>query len=1589
MRERGWARLTGIARLALRPWRAVRSSRAVAARRAAPAAGGARRRFAVGVRWRFAALAALALAGVAAGAAVLWTGPASATTGTYTGIVLGKYGDTAICNGQHDHQAYAGEYVRTGTTITIRLKGANDWRTACTAANVLTYYAPSEYSGWKVRGGWRLELRTAAGGGGQLISGANISLPASFTSARATGVHNSRSGHSNGGGSDGDWPHEQNVSQSQTGNVQVYSNAAITFTVPDSHTGDVYLRIRIDGNHPFAKPYDATEDFSFRFSAPLIEAYPLVAPLDSSGDPEEGDLSGGFARPAGGTLQRARLFLREREAKAYVASDEGLASEDFGSATLKVTSDAAGATAISDATISQSDGTSAISACTETAAGDTCTITSANWPATGGITDGLDVWFTVPAAHTGTAYLVLSVADTGLDPRRFAAGFFGTVVPVYPLAAPQNSSGTITTGTLSNASRSWKAGGGNQRAAVFLRDADPSDEYDSSDTNVARAIFDSARIAISSDPGGTRPIEGATIASDGSETAITACTETDAGPLCTIQAGSYPQSGTPLKTDKIDIYFTVPDTHDGDAYVSVTAIKAGNAARSHWLEYDAPAQVSAHPLAAPIRSGNPVTWDIARSARRFAGSAGRQQVRLFLRSAAHDDLYKASGTNVADSTFDSVEIEVTSDAGGTTRVSNAKISDSSGAALSECTETAVGNLCTVTSANWPDTSGTTNHLDIWFAAPSGRNSPLYLTVTVKKTGNRARSYAVKYDPPQSYIGAWAITNGATTGCSAVRGPNQAYIAAGGYKQGATTTVLLNPIRAGISAANCASQAAGDGGTWNGTNDAMFFVESVQWKLAVNHGPGDGTPIGGAHIDLVTNFASGVTPYTGVGTPRSGSAVNPRTFADDGVVWPWRNGHSGNSGNNFVVGLRDQWAYASNATISFTVPRDHSGPVYLYAWKEGSCRKAASTCTAQFGIPGRGIQETTFVFQPGVGANPLPVPLSDAGVEETGDLAEGSRAWAPDGGARRVRVYPRAVETGEYTASDANAARGDFDTITIRVATADGGTTSVTGAKISSDAAGTAAIAACNEAAAGPVCTIPSSAWPQASSGSPRLTLPQDLYFSVPASASGSVWLVVEAAKTGTGASKTAYSLEFGDPYIAAFPFLAPAPGGTPESGNVQTNARLYEADAAVNRAKAYLRSAAHMDELGSGLTNAADDVFTSAVLRVATDASGATSVAGAKIAQADGSTALTACTEGTAGPVCTITASAWPDTSGTTDELDLWFTVPTTVTTPVWLTITLSHTGKTDRTYAIRYDQPLTAYPLPVPQDSGGTLSLDLLSATQLRPTGGTLQRARVFLRSADHDDHYVAAHANIASSGLDSAVIKLTSDRAGANAISGATITQSDGSSALAACTENTAGNTCTVSVGELAGDGRDDDGAGHLVHGAVEPCGDGVSARDGDEERAGRRGVRVGVRQPGGGVPAAGAAEFDGDAVDGAVADDAAAVRGGGGDAARGHLPAGRLAHGLRRVARERGPLGLRSSGDPGGFRCGRAERDQRGEDRLERGRHGGDRGLHGDVGGADLHDCFGELAAGLGDAAEDDGAEHPFLAARRGTRRRRIWW
>ena len=223
--------------------------------------------------WLRAGLVGLALALLAAGwLAFAPGGPVGATSGTKAGQIVGRTADRAICTGTNDTEGYAGPYVRSGTSITIRMKAWVTWpQVGCTFANVLTYSDNADYDHSRVRGSWLLQLRTATGGGGSLISGANIQLPASFSGARS-GVHNSRSGTAAGGGDDGDWPHRKD-SSSLYAQHDVYIPQEISFTVPSSHSGDVYLRIRIDVRSASVKPYTTTEDFSFRFSPPLIDAY--------------------------------------------------------------------------------------------------------------------------------------------------------------------------------------------------------------------------------------------------------------------------------------------------------------------------------------------------------------------------------------------------------------------------------------------------------------------------------------------------------------------------------------------------------------------------------------------------------------------------------------------------------------------------------------------------------------------------------------------------------------------------------------------------------------------------------------------------------------------------------------------------------------------------------------------------------------------------------------------------------------------------------------------------------------------------------------------------------------------------------------------------------------------------------------------------------------------------------------------------------------------------------------------------------------------------------------------------------------------
>ncbi len=1263
-----------------------------------------------------------------------------------------KYGDIYVCPGETDAVATVGTYPKA-TVLDLRLsfKRFVSHRGTCNAGGWMNGN-DSNFPNNQ----WLLELRTASGSGGSLISGAHIGLGTDFSGRRTTGTHNSRS-HS----TDGAWP-----IRTVTRNVGIiitshyYAHPNITITIPSSYTGPVYLRTRIRFNDGNGDPH--WEDISFKFNEAKVGVHPLVLPLDSNGEPATTDASAGRLRPTGGTLQRARLLLRAAAHDgAYAAADANAARSAFSSATLKITSDAAGATAISGATITQSDGSSAISACTENTAGHTCTVTSANWPQGTGmspLTEPLNVYFQVPASHTGNAYLVLTAARTNYASRNFALQYATSQVSIYPLAAPQTSGGTITTGNLQTSSRNWAVVGGAQRAAIFLRSADHGNEYDSTDTNVARSAFTEAQIEIAADPGGARPIAGAKIGSSSALTsAITACTETTVGNTCTITSANFPQgSGMSPVTSQVDIYFSVPDRHEGPAYVVVRAFGAGAAPRTFALKYDPVARTAAHPLPVPISGGNPVDWDVALAQRDFAASAARQQVRLFLRDAAATR-YVASDTNVARGDFWSATIKVTSDAAGNTPLSGALISDSSGAVLSACQESTAGNTCEIRRNNFPEggSPAKTTHQDIWFSVPSGHTAPVYLSVVTAQSARRNSYFELKYDPPPTASGAVALVNGGTAACPRVDG--HVLLDAGEYSPGAATNITIKPRQSHFGSGSCTTSTA-----LGGTSIHVTRNQSNFWKMSLNHAPGDGTPIAGATITLPSGFS----------TARSGGR-NPRGDSGDGN-WP-----------NSQATAITSWLH--NAAISFTVPSTHSGPIYLYVRVNGRDRN-----TNQF----LGVARATFKFQPPLQVHPLVVP---GGTADGTDVSAGARDFAGGGNSQQAQVLLRAAaHSGTYTAADANAERSAFDTALITVASDAAGQNLITDAVISSDSAGATAITACTESAAGNTCTIASGSWPQAASGTPLRTLAQDLHFSVPAGHFGDIYLVLKVTKAGS--SSRTFALQYGNPSVAAAPLAVPVDlsAGTPnESGDLTSNTRSWASGEAQRRAKLYLRAQAHADTFTAADANAAPATFDTVTIRLASDAAGAAEASGAKLVADAAGARISACSEQTAGPTCTIASADWPASSGLTTELDLRFTVPETQGGDAYLVVTAAKSGELPRRFTLKYDPAYAAaFPLAVPLSSGGAEETgDLKTPTRSFEPGGNTQRARIYLRNAWPDDEYDSTDSNAASSAFTDVTIRIATSSAGGTEAANAKISSDDaGNNAISACTESSVGATCTV---------------------------------------------------------------------------------------------------------------------------------------------------------------------------------------------------
>ena len=220
---------------------------------------------------RRAALLALSLALLLGGWLLLAPAAVDAQNMSPYGRWYAKVGGTAICPAYNDIEADAGAYSRlSANTITLNFK---DWEIEdCGPDNVdqLRWGTRgSDYTeGALYSGRWYLELRTGTGSGGQLIQDAYITLPDSFSGRRTSGLHNRRDQTT-----DGDWP---NGEVHWGFRVPSMHPVTISFSVPDSHGGPVYLHAGAYFNEQ-EDNNDVWEDFTFKFDPPPSDA--CVGPL--------------------------------------------------------------------------------------------------------------------------------------------------------------------------------------------------------------------------------------------------------------------------------------------------------------------------------------------------------------------------------------------------------------------------------------------------------------------------------------------------------------------------------------------------------------------------------------------------------------------------------------------------------------------------------------------------------------------------------------------------------------------------------------------------------------------------------------------------------------------------------------------------------------------------------------------------------------------------------------------------------------------------------------------------------------------------------------------------------------------------------------------------------------------------------------------------------------------------------------------------------------------------------------------------------------------------------------------------------------
>ena len=1068
----------------------------------------------------------------------------------------------------------------------------------------------------------------------------------------------------------------------------------------------------------------------------------------------------------------------------------------------------------------------------------------------------------MPDRHSGPVWLVVRVKKSG-EGDRVRSIRYDPHYAAYPLVVP---AGTSDGTDLAAGARNYLSAGRTQQATVHLRRDWHEDVYDSGDVDVARSAVTNVKIIIASDAAGANEITGSTISSDaGGSTALTGCTGT--GGDCTITSANWPASGGR------DFWFSVPNATTGSVYVVVTVTASGKSQRVVALEYLPPLPI--YPLAVPRPTSTTYeAGDLGERTGSYPTDGSRRQVSVFLRDAWHSNTYTSGAANGAVANFSEVTIRLATSADGGTGISGrARISDSSGRKLTQCA--AAGHTCVVTSANWPQSSGTSGEFGLYVAVPTSHREDAYLHVTVRNASGAQQTFALKYPTP--YVEAYPLivpqlgdmpatfetgvladnsrhwfanatvspTSVDDAGVNTVRlflrdRPRDQYNAAHANAAAAnfdSTTLKITSDAGGTRLLTGASFTDSDGRALtcrnNCTDSSPTAAATAYFKIPDSHTGAayiqygvlksgkTGTthtlkydaPAKSASYPFLLPLTAGGSVAGTAGEYSEGAADRVRltlresefgvakaltsefrlveiTVASDtsGAAISGAKLSSNRSGTGVIPGCASMavgnvcvigtgvWpstnGRADDLDFYATVPDSHDGDVYIHV-----------EITAQ---DGKRDHTTTLKYDSFLRIWPLAVPF-DGATRETGDLKGQSRNWLSAGAVNHAEVDLRAAAHSDaYTAGDANVARADFDSVTLRLATEADGTTSASGPVFARSGDAGQMLKACNESAQGPVCTIPSSAWPQDSATPPK-TEDLDVYFAVPGQDHGPVWLVVTVSKSGN--EDRVWSVKY-DPPWSVFPLVVPP--GTSDGANLGSAVRTFAAVGGSRQVNVRLRDGAHGGIYDADGTDAAASDITDVTIKITSDAAGATVVPNAVISSdSAGANAVAACTESSAGDTCTVTSANWPATGG----LDLYFSVPGTTSGPVYVTVIAdpSATGKLNRTFALKYDPPLPVFPLVVPRSAtDGYETGDLSTRTGAYAASAARQKATVFLRESWHSHMYASGATNADSSEFNSVTIRIATGSDGMTAVSGALISNASGAR-LTQCAAT--GATCAIS--------------------------------------------------------------------------------------------------------------------------------------------------------------------------------------------------